>query len=154
MSYVISCGGVVFTRKAKEILYVIVQHNGGHCGFPKGLMEPGEDEQTTALREIQEEVGLTASLFDDFRAEEVYELPGTPGVTKKVIYFLAEFAGQQIQHQVEELSTAFLLPYEEALQTLTFTEAKNILMDANHFLVHLDSTPKASPWGEAVTGGD
>ena len=33
-----SCGGVVFTRRDDEILYVIIRHRGGHCGFPKGHM--------------------------------------------------------------------------------------------------------------------
>ena len=129
-----SCGGVVFTRRGNEILYVIVRHLGGHCGFPKGHMEPGEDERTTALREIREEVGLDCSLVEGFRMAEEYPLPNKPGVTKQVVYFLAEYSHQEIRHQEEELQAAYLLPFEKAVSMLPFVEAKNVLKEANSFL--------------------
>ena len=134
MQFEKSCGGVVFTRSGNDIQYVLARHIGGHCGFPKGHMEPGEDECTTALREIREEVGVSATILNGFRAEEHYPLPNKPGVVKQVVYFLAEFSGQEIHHQAEELTEAYLLPYEEALQMLTFEEAKQILIEAHHFL--------------------
>lgn len=129
-----SCGAVVFTRLEREIRYVIIRHLGGHCGFPKGHMEPGEEEQTTALREIREEVGLRPVLIDGFREEENYLLPNKPGVAKQVVYFLAEYSGQMIHTQPEEVAQAWLLPYEEALSALTFREAREILKKAHKFL--------------------
>ena len=134
MKYEKSCGGVVYTRENNKIRYVIIQHLGGHWGFPKGHMEPGEDEQMTALREIQEEVGLSVSLVDGFRIEEQYPLPNKPGVTKQVVYFLAEYTQQEIRYQEEELTAACLLPYEEAIERLTFDETKRILAKANAYL--------------------
>ena len=130
-----SCGGVVFTRKADAIRYLIIRHLGGHCGFPKGHMEPGESEQETALREIREETGLTVSLIDGFRAEDSYPLPKKTGVYKQVVYFLAEFSDQTIHTQPEEISEAYLVSYEEALGLLPFPEAKRILTDAHGFLI-------------------
>ena len=129
-----SCGGVVFTRRDDEILYVIIRHRGGHCGFPKGHMEPGETEQQTALREIREEVGLNVSLVSGFRAEEQYALPGRPGTMKQVVYFLAEFAGQSPTPQPEEITRVYLLPLKEALRMLPFPEARRILTEADQFL--------------------
>ena len=134
MQYEKSCGGVVFTRNNDEIRYVIIQHLGGHWGFPKGHMELGETEENTALREIQEEIGISAKLIDGFRVEEQYPLPNKPGTTKTVVYFLAEYAGQEISHQKEELKAAYLLSYEEAVNQLTFEETKRILAKANAFL--------------------
>lgn len=129
-----SCGAVVFTRAEKEIRYVIIRHTDGHCGFPKGHMEPGEDERTTALREIREEVGIRPTLIEGFREEECYPLPNKPGVTKQVVYFLAEYSGQDIRIQPEEVTEAYLLPYDAALSALTFQEAKEILEKARRFL--------------------
>ena len=134
MQYEKSCGGVVFTRNNDEIRYVIIQHLGEHWGFPKGHMELGETEENTALREIQEEIGISAKLIDGFRVEEQYPLPNKPGTTKTVVYFLAEYAGQEISHQKEELKAAYLLSYEEAVNQLTFEETKRILAKANAFL--------------------
>ena len=129
-----SCGGVVYTRQGNRIRYVVVQHLGGHWGFPKGHMEPGEDEQTTALREIREEIGVNAELIPGFRAVEVYPLPNKPGTTKEVVYFLAHYSGQELRHQKEELKAACLLPYKDAWKRLTFEEAKRILAEADGFL--------------------
>ena len=134
MQYEKSCGGVVFTRDKDEIRYVIIQHLGGHWGFPKGHMEPGESETDTALREIREEIGISAKLIGGFRFEEQYLLPKKPGTTKQVVYFLAEYAGQEISYQKEELKAARLLSYEEAVNRLTFEETKRILAKANAFL--------------------
>ena len=129
-----SCGGVVFTRTDSAIRYLIIRHRGGHCGFPKGHMEPGEDEQTTALREIREEVGLSTMLVDGFRETETYPLPNKAGAMKQVVYFLAEFSGQEILTQPEEIADAYLLPYEDALALLPFPEAKAVLRKAQAFL--------------------
>ena len=129
-----SCGGVVFTRRDDEILYVIIRHRTGHCGFPKGHMEPGETEQQTALREIREEVGLQCTLMEGFRQQDQYHLPRKSGTVKQVVYFLAEFAEQEIVIQPEEISQAYLLPFEEALNMLPFPEVRRILTEAHNFL--------------------
>ena len=129
-----SCGAVVFTRQDNEILYVIIRQTNGDYGFPKGHMEPGEDEQTTALREILEEVGINAEILEAFRKEIRYPFPKKSHVIKQVVYFLAEYAGQEIVCQPAEVSAAYLLPYEKALELLTFQETKNILMQANTLL--------------------
>ena len=124
----------MFTRDDEKIRYVIIQHLGGHWGFPKGHMAPGEAEYDTALREIREETGVSARLIDGFRIEEQYPLPNKPGVTKQVVYFLAEYSEQIIVYQKEELKAADLLSYEEAVDRLTFEETKRILAKANAFL--------------------
>ena len=128
-----SCGGVVFTRRDGIIHYVIIRHLGGHWGFPKGHMEPGETECQTALREIHEEVGLHCTLLEGFRREIQYALPKKSTV-KQVVYFLAEYEGQNLRPQPEEIAQIALLPYEQTLEQLTHQQSKNILMDANAFL--------------------
>lgn len=53
-------------------------------------MDPGEDDLTTALRETEEEAGLTAEhlrLVDGFVQQLRYEVRGKP---KEVLYWLAE----------------------------------------------------------------
>lgn len=55
-----------------------------------GHVDPGEDDLTTALRETQEEAGLTAEhlrLVDGFVQQLHYEVRGKP---KEVLYWLAE----------------------------------------------------------------
>jgi len=134
MIYEKSCGGVLFTHQDNTIKYLIIRHLGGHCGFPKGHMEAGETEEQTAIREIWEEVGLTVSLIDGFRMEDIYPLPNKPDTHKQVVYFLAEFSGQCVHTQAEEIAAAYLLPYEDALALIPFPEAKRILTEAHQFI--------------------
>ena len=129
-----SCGGVVFTRENGEVRYVIIRHRTGHCGFPKGHMEPGETEAQTALREIREEVGLSCTLLEGFRQQDQYPLPGKPDTMKQVVYFLAEFENQDLRLQPEEIAETYLLTCEEAMKMLPFPEARRILTAADAFL--------------------
>ena len=129
-----SCGAVVFTRVDGEIRYVLAQSLEGFYGFPKGHVDPGETEHETALREIREEVGLRPTLIDGFRVVLEHPLPKKPGVIKQVVYFLAEYADQDIVFQKEELLSAPLLSFDEAMVRFTFDNSKQLLTQANDFL--------------------
>lgn len=129
-----SCGAVVFTRRGGELRYVIIQGLRGFHGFPKGHVEGTETEEETALREVLEEVGLKACLLEGFRAVEEYTLPHHPDTRKQVVFFLAEFDGQELNIQESELRTAALLPYEEALSLLEYEDNRRVLREAEAFL--------------------
>ena len=129
-----SCGGVVYTKINGEIKYVLIQQLEGFWGFPKGHVEKGETEEQTALREIYEEVHLKVKILNGFRTINEYALPKKENVTKQVVYFCAEYYDQEIKAQKEELITAALFSYEEALKLLTFESAKRILQEAHDFL--------------------
>ena len=132
-----SCGAVVFTRVNGEIRYVLAQNLEGYYGFPKGHMEAEETEEQTALREICEEVGLHPRLIEGFRTCAEHPLPKKPGVMKQVIYFLAEYANQEISYQREELLSAPLVSYEEAMTLFVFESSRRILTEAHAFLQKL-----------------
>jgi len=135
MQYEKSCGAVVFTRLNGEIRYVLAQNLESYYGFPKGHMEAGETEEQTALREIHEEVGLCPRLIEGFRTEDEHPLPKKPGVIKQVVYFLAEYENQAISFQKEELMSAPLVTYEEAMNLFVFEGSKRILTEAHEFLI-------------------
>lgn len=134
MQYEKSCGAVVFTRVNGEIRYVLAQNLEGVYGFPKGHVEAGETEVQTALREILEEVGLKPRLIAGFRACTEHPLPKKPDVMKQVVYFLAEYAEQEIVFQKEELLSAPLVSFEEALELFTFDNNRRILTEAHAYL--------------------
>ena len=50
-----AAGGVVFNPK-NEILFI---YRRGHWDLPKGKIDPGETPEIAALREVEEETGLT-----------------------------------------------------------------------------------------------
>lgn len=96
-SYVISlfhksCGVLPY-RVAEGIReYLIVFERHSKCwSLPKGHMEAGETEAQTALRELQEETGLTAVLHTGDTA--VIEYPISPIGRKQVVFFLGSVSG-------------------------------------------------------------
>ena len=137
MNYEYSCGAVVFTRMVGEPHYLLVrakdQPEGCH-GFPKGHMEAGETEEQTALREICEEVGLRVKLLEGFRAVTEYDLPRPPDTRKRVVFFLAEYEGQETTVQESELAAITIAPWPQALELTEFADSKRILTEAHEFL--------------------
>ena len=136
MNYEYSCGAVVFTRIDGVPHYVLVrakdQPEGCH-GFPKGHMEPGETEEQTALREIFEETGVRVRLLEGFRAVTEYPLP-KPDTRKRVVFFLAEYEGQETTVLESELAAITIAPWPRALELTEFADSKRILTDAHNFL--------------------
>lgn len=135
MNFEKSCGALVFTREDGEIRYVIQRSLEGVYGFPKGHMEPGETEEETALREIREEAGLNVRLIPGYRETVEYPLPKKPGTMKRVVYFLAEYENQPLVPQPEEIMSAVLMAYEDAMVVLPYEYQKRMLTRARDLLV-------------------
>jgi len=130
-----SCGAVVFTKENGQIEYVIIRSKQGFYGFPKGHVEGNETETETAMREVKEEIGLTVDLIDGFKAEDSYLFSWNGEERfKKVVYFLAEYAGQVPVAQESELSSVHLLHFEDAISVFQFDNLKKILADVHTFL--------------------
>lgn len=138
MKYEKSCGAVVFTRVGGEIKYVLAQSLEGIYGFPKGHMEAKETEEETAIREIWEEVHIRPALLPGFRSVSEYMLPNKKDTVKTVVFFLGEYANQEIIPQKEELKSAVLVSYPEAMTIIPYADTRRILQEANHFLTEED----------------
>ena len=134
MQYEKSCGAVVFTRIGGEIKYVLAQSLEGLFGFPKGNMEPGETEEETALREIWEEVHIRPTLLPGFREVSEYLLPNRKDTVKTVVFFLGQYADQEILPQKEELKSAVLVSYGDAMAMIPHANTRKVLQEANQFL--------------------
>ncbi|HSW37844.1 MAG TPA: NUDIX domain-containing protein [Candidatus Saccharimonadales bacterium] len=55
-----SAGGVIINPKGQVL---VVSQHGTSWSLPKGTLEPGEDHKTAALREFEEETGITDVTF-------------------------------------------------------------------------------------------
>lgn len=61
----ISAGGVVYRKSDGNYEFLIGKHSGYHKWvLPKGLVEKGESQMQAAVREVEEEVGVTAKIVD------------------------------------------------------------------------------------------
>ena len=132
-----SCGAVVYTIINNQIKYLLIQNHKGTYGFPKGHMENNETEIETALREVKEEVGVNVTLIEGFKVNDEYILTKKENTLKQVVYFLGVYSNQEYTYQKEELSNAFLVSYEEAINLLQFENLKRILKSANDYLMKI-----------------
>ncbi len=120
-----SCGAVLFTGDGPYRRYLILQNRSGHNGFPKGHVEADETEVETALREIREETGISATLLPGFRHSYVY-FPNHYS-QKEGVYFLGRFENQTLHTQRGEIFGAWLLPFDEAYAELAHEQDRVLL---------------------------
>ena len=87
-----SCGVIPYRKVGGKTEVLLVYENGSRCwSLPKGHMEAGETEAETALRELMEETGLTASLDTTQSAAVEYPIP--PAGSKQVVFFPGSVTG-------------------------------------------------------------
>ena len=130
-----SCGIVVFREKNNERLYLILHYPSGHFDLPKGHVEDGENEHQTAIRELEEETGISdIKIIDDYRVPISYKYrkKGQPS-NKQVIFFLGETETEAVKISHEHQDNLWL-PYDAAFNKVTFDNAKNLIKKAERFL--------------------
>jgi bis(5'-nucleosidyl)-tetraphosphatase len=140
----ISAGTVVFRRENNKIMYLLLHYPSGHWEFPKGHVEQwtdakgvvhSETPQETALRELEEETGISdGKIIKNFKEEINYFFRRVGRtIQKKVVFFLAETSQTTIILSEEHIGSRWL-PYKEALEQTTFANSKGVLKESNRFL--------------------
>lgn len=101
-----SCGVLVF-RRQPDRSFLLMEH-ADRLDLPKGHVDPGETDLECALRELDEETGITGQMLEidpDFRFELKYVVMakrfGPSPVEKTLIIFLGELV-EPVDIQVTE----------------------------------------------------
>lgn len=117
-----SCGCIVID--GRNVL--LVKQTKGHWSFPKGHMEEGESEIQTAVREVKEETNVDVIPDETKRYVEEYLMDN--GNMKQVIYFVSKQASSNIKAQESEIAEIAWLPFEKALETITYDNTRELLL--------------------------
>jgi len=141
-----SCGAVIF-RVGNGTEYLLLHYEAGHWDFVKGHVEKGESEEETVRRETLEETGLeNISFMSDFREriDYFYRRRGRT-VSKEVIFYLISNSGdEQVKISGEHIGYEWL-PYREALERLTYKNAKETLRKAEDYVQRSGSIAVSPP---------
>jgi len=130
-----SAGIVLFRKEDSKILFLLLHYPSGHWDFVKGKMEKGESTHETAIREAQEETGITDITFlENFEEWIKYDFQYQGElVRKKVVFFLAETKTKEVMISHEHLDYTWM-DYNTSMEKTTFDNAKTVLTRAQILL--------------------
>src|SRR5687768_17246771 len=123
-------------------LFLLLDY-GRHWDYAKGHVKRGEDDLTAARRELEEETGIARAEIDPEFSHEItyfFRYPKRGLIRKTVIFFLARLDTRDVTLSEEHVGYDFL-PYESALQRLTYPSAREVLEKAH---AHLLKRPPAA----------
>ncbi len=130
-----SAGIVLFRKEGSKKLFLLLHYPSGHWDFVKGKMEKGESTHQTAIREAQEETGITDITFVENFEEWIeynFKYQGEL-VQKKVVFFLAETKTKEIKISHEHSGYTWM-DYNSSMDKTTFDNAKTVLTKAQNLL--------------------
>ena len=130
-----SAGIVLFRKEGSKKLFLLLHYPSGHWDFVKGKMEQGESTHQTAIREAQEETGITDITFVENFEEWIeynFKYQGEL-VQKKVVFFLAETKSKQVNISHEHNGYIWM-DYNSSMEKTTFDNAKTVLTKAQKLL--------------------
>ena len=128
---VISSGGVVYRVENNIPLFLLLTSNkrGIWC-LPKGLIEENEDEITTAMREVREETGVSRVKLRGKVGQIKYQFGFRAKTFDKTVHFFLFETDQADAKVGTEHDAMEWMPYEKALQTLSYPNEKDMLSKA------------------------
>ena len=126
-----SCGGVVIYRGKILLLYKNIRNRYEGWVMPKGTVEEGETYPQTALREVREESGASATIVDYIGKSDYSFLTPEDTVMKEVHWYLMRAESYHSKPQRSEFfCDSGYYKYHEAYHLLRFANEKQILESA------------------------
>jgi len=109
--------------------------------LPKGLVDPGERAEQTALREVREETGITARMLTkltDIKYVYVRSWGDKQRIFKIVSFYLLRYESGTIDDIASnmriEVKRALWIPLEEARRRLTYRGEREVIGLAENYL--------------------
>jgi 8-oxo-dGTP pyrophosphatase MutT (NUDIX family) len=130
-----SCGTVIFRKTRGKYAVLLIKNKYTDCwSFPKGHVEPGENEYQTAIRETKEETGIDVKIENGFRMESNYLIGKKKNIEKTVVYFTALTTRAYVVPQPEEISAFKWFFEDEFPYDHSFENDRTIFKEALKFI--------------------
>jgi predicted NUDIX family NTP pyrophosphohydrolase len=129
--------GCIIIKHFNGVPHVLLAHAAGNwrsklMGFPKGHVDEGEDLKKTAIREVQEEVGVTATILD--KLGEVKTKRGKQVTAFVALYKSGRLDGKKaLDLQKEEVDWAKFYPIDQAID-MVYSYQKPLFQKAKAYI--------------------
>lgn len=138
MKFEFSAGGVVYKKDAGKIVILVAKHSQHHGWiFPKGLIgdhKKGESKEATALREVEEETGITAEIIKDLTPVTYWYVFEGEKIKKTVYYFLMQYVSGDTDKHDFEMENVEWLSEEYIEERLTYKADKQVWKEAQKLI--------------------
>ncbi|HET6811755.1 MAG TPA: NUDIX hydrolase [Acidimicrobiales bacterium] len=120
-----AAGGVVWKPRPDGAIEVLVVHRPHYddWSLPKGKRDPGEDDETCARREVEEETGLRCRLGAELASTSYVDRKGRP----KVVRYWAMTPETGEVTAANEVDDARWVGIEEAQALLSYPRDRQVL---------------------------
>ena len=122
-------GGVVFN--GDDVL--LIENDKHEWAFPKGVVRPGNKMIDVALERIKIECGVDASILVPCGKThyEFYSVTRRKPVHNNVSWFIMKASSKEVApNSGEDILSAKFIPVTEALETVTYSQDRTLLMMA------------------------
>jgi len=125
---VIAAGGIVRHRITGQILCI---NRHGVTDLPKGKLDDGETIAACAMRELQEETGVTDLIQGELLGSTIhgYRRSGFFDIKTTYWYTFTSEATEFFPATIEGIDEVFWLPYNQAEKTVGYAPLRNFLTD-------------------------
>ena len=122
-----AAGGVVCRTTADGDLEVLLVHRPqyGDWTIPKGKVEEGETDEECAVREVEEEAGVRATLLDELPTVRWRDRFDRPKASRYWRMAIDPSAEPRPQHEVDEV---VWLPLDAAIERLSYPRDTEVLV--------------------------
>tara|TARA_B110000438_G_scaffold298291_1_gene346257 strand:+ start:1334 stop:1792 length:459 start_codon:yes stop_codon:yes gene_type:complete len=123
-----SAGGVVVRKNKIKIDVLLCERISENLiALPKGKPVKGENENETALREVEEETGIKVSIQKKIMEIFYSFYSANSKINKKVIFFLMEAVSGNINNHDTEFDKVYWEDINVAKEKLTYQGEKDVL---------------------------
>jgi len=131
----VSAGIILYNDLNGRKEFLVLKYPGGHWDFVKGKIENSEEPKQTAIRETKEETGIIdVEFIDGFYEEISYTFyVKNEEIGKKVIFYLGKTKSTDVLLSHEHIDFVWL-DFDDAIEKITYDNAKRILVKANNIL--------------------